>query len=85
MTKTRQAGDLRLIRGAMLLFLLLTCLRVWAPSLSVESPAQAQIPDSGLQRKQILEEVKESNRLLAEIRLLLEKGTLNVRVKGADN
>ena len=46
--------------------------------------ASAQIPDSGLQRKQTIDEIRRTNALLTEIRNLLKNDTLNVRVAGAD-
>ena len=75
----------RFWRGAIGLFLLLTCIRVWHGPEPILEPAQAQIPDSGLQRRRILEEAKRTNRLLSDIKRLLETGTLNVRIQRADN
>ena len=49
------------------------------------SQARAQIPNSGLQRKRILQEARRTNELLEEILKVLRKGTLNVRIRGADN
>jgi hypothetical protein len=48
-------------------------------------PARAQIPDAGAQRRGLLEETRKTNRLLAEIRQLLEHHTFNVKLQGADN
>ncbi|RME40920.1 MAG: hypothetical protein D6788_02350 [Planctomycetota bacterium] len=81
-TDVRDAGSW--VRRALVLFVLLTCLRVWLGPLPDPPQARAQIPDSGLQRKQILEEARRSNKLLAEIKDLLQNGTLNVRLAGAD-
>jgi hypothetical protein len=67
------------------LFVIATCLRVWIGPLPVLPAAYGQIPDAGLQRKQILEESIRTNQLLSEIRLLLAEKTLNVRIAGADN
>ena len=67
------------------IIVLLTCLRVWVGPVSMLDEAQAQIPDSALQRKLLLEEARQTNRLLTEIKQLLRKGTLNVRIQGADN
>lgn len=63
----------------------LTCLRVWTGPQPILPRAEAQIPDSAAQRKQILDEVRRTNDLLVQVKDLLEKGTLNVRVQGADN
>jgi len=41
--------------------------------------AAAQIPDSGLQRKELLDEVRRTNELLARILERLEKGPLLVK------
>lgn len=73
---------LRIVGG---LFLLATCARIWMGTLPVLQTAYGQIPDAGLQRKQILEEAVRTNQLLSEIRLLLAEKTLNVRIQGADN
>ena len=64
---------------------LLTCLRVWIGPLPTLETAQAQIPDSGLQRKLLLDEAQRTNQLLTEIRDLLAKPSLNARPHGADN
>lgn len=66
-------------------FVLLTCLRVWTGPLPILERAYGQLPDAGLQRKQILDEAKLTNQLLADIKQTLAKGTLHVRLEGADN
>lgn len=60
------------LRSGMLLGVLLvgTAMFVIGPQRLVE-PAMAQIPDSGLQRKQILAEARRANQLLGEIKQLL--------------
>ena len=75
----------RFLTRALVIFVLLTCLRVWLWPASVLPGAQAQIPDSGLQRKLLLEEVQQTNRLLGEVREILRSHTFNVRIEGADN
>jgi len=72
-------------RGILFALVAASCLRAWIGPVSIETTAQAQIPDSGLQRKQQLEEARLTNQLLSEIKVLLEKGTFNVRLQGADN
>ncbi len=67
------------------LLALLTCLRVWLGPMVLVEPAQAQIPDSGLQRKLLLDEARRTNRLLSDIKQILAVGALNVRIVGADN
>ncbi len=75
----------RLLQVGISLFVLLTCIRVWVGPVAILEPAQAQIPDSGMQRKLLLEEARRTNQLLAEIKQLLKTHTFNVRVQGADN
>ena len=80
-----QPRESRFFTRALAALVLLTCFRVWtwpAPMLPV---AQAQIPDSGLQRKLLLDEAKRTNQLLGEIRQILTSHIFNVRVEGADN
>ena len=78
----REPGPLTTI---LLVFVLLTCLRVWlAPAGAVE-PVQAQIPDAGAQRRQQVDEARLTNQLLSDIKRILESGTLHVRLEGADN
>lgn len=80
-----QPRNRRWLASAATLFVLLTCLRVWTGPAPLIEVARAQIPDSGLQRQLLLDETKRTNRLLTEIKQLLKEGTLNVRVRGADN
>lgn len=75
----------RWIHRTIVFVVLLTCLRVWLGPMAIVEPAYAQIPDPGMQRKQLLEETRKSNRLLTEIQQLLKTHTFNVRVQGADN
>ena len=84
MTRSEKTRKPSLGRWTLSAFVLLTCLRVWIGPTPVVQSAYAQIPDSGLQRKQTIEEIKRTNALLSEIRNLLKDGTLNVRVAGAD-
>jgi hypothetical protein len=65
--------------------ILLTALRVWTGPVPLIEPVNAQIPDSGLQQQQQLDETRRTNQLLQEIKKILETGTLNVRFPGADN
>lgn len=74
--------ELRTIVGA---FVLLSCLRAWLTPVPFLPQAEAQIPDAGLQRKQMLDAMERTNAMLADIRQELQNGTLNVRVVGADN
>jgi hypothetical protein len=65
--------------------ILITALRVWIGPVSLPTPAAAQIPDSGLQRKELVEAVRQTNRLLTDIKVILESRTLHVRLTSADN
>ncbi len=85
MVRQFQLQKRRLLKVGISLFVLLTCIRVWVGPVAILEPAQAQIPDSGLQRKLILDETRRTNQLLAEIKQLLKTHTFNVRVQGADN
>ena len=64
---------------------LATCLRVWTGPVALIDTAAAQIPDSAAQRIQLLEETRRTNELLTQIKQILERGPLNVRIAGADN
>ena len=50
----------------------------------VESQAMAQIPDSGLQRKEMLAEQQRTNSLLDAVLQYLRTQTLKVKVVGTD-
>ena len=70
---------------ALFLFLAATCLKVWTGGASFVTDARAQLPDPGLQRKEMVAEVRRTNELLTDILALLKSGKLHVRVEGADN
>jgi hypothetical protein len=84
MTRDYQGRGARLLRVAVGFFVLLTCLRVWTVPPRWAEPALAQIPDSGLQRKEMLDEARRTNELLSDIKRLLQEHTFNVTVVGAD-
>lgn len=79
----RQGG--RWLRVAISLMVLVTGIRVWIGPVAVLERVQAQIPDSGMQRKLILEEARMTTQLLRSIKELLENHTFNVKIEGADN
>lgn len=85
MPRRYQYQNSRWLYGVFGLFLLLTCIRVWVGPAAILEQAQAQVPDSGKQRRLLLEETRRTNQLLTEIRQLLEAHTFNVRIQGADN
>lgn len=80
--QTRKPGFVRL---ALVGLLIATSLRVWIGPLSWTATARAQIPDSGLQLKQLIDEARRNNALLGEIKQILVSRTFNVRIEGADN
>jgi hypothetical protein len=63
---------------------LVTCWKVWFGPGSAVQPALAQIPDSGMQRKRLLDETQETNDLLRELIRTLKTETLNVKISGTD-
>jgi len=73
------------LRSLIILFVLVTCIRVWLGPVPLLSSAEAQLPDSALQRVKLIEATQRTNELLAGIKHLLSDGTLNVRIDGADN
>ncbi len=85
MTSQNQRPKRTRLETVCMIFVILTCLRVWMGSNTTISSAQAQIPDSGMQRKLLLEEVKRSTEILQDIRRILSTQTLKVRIEGADN
>lgn len=85
MVSAYQHQGSRLLRTFWIGIVALTCLRVWLGPEQTAPAAMAQIPDSGLQRKHIVDELRQVNRTLQEIQQTLKTGTLKVRIEGADN
>jgi hypothetical protein len=56
----------------------------WLGAPSVVAPAQAQIPDAGGQRMEIISLLKGTNDKLDHLIGILDSGKLEVRVAGAD-
>jgi hypothetical protein len=56
----------------------------WLGAPSLVSPAQAQIPDAGGQRQEMIALIKGTNDKLDRLIGILESGKLEVRVAGAD-
>lgn len=83
--RSRTNGGMSPVRWVVGTLALLTFLRVWIGPFSLIQTAQAQIPDSGLQRKILIEEIKRTNQLLSEIKQVITSYTLNMPQKGADN
>lgn len=57
----------------------------WLGAPSVVSPAQAQIPDAGGQRLEIISHLKSMNEKMDRLIGIMESGKLEVRVAGADD
>lgn len=68
----------------LVLLVVFTCMRVWVGDLISLPTATAQVPDSGLQRKQLLDEAQRSNQLLSEIADILKNRALKVTPVAAD-
>ena len=85
MRHTSQHQKRGFLANAVLVFALATCLRVWIGPDRILPEARAQIPDAGMQRKLLVDEVRKTNRLLTEIKEILTSHTLNAPSKGADN
>ncbi len=75
----------RVIRAILVTVLVLTCGRVWLGESLATPVAEAQAFDPAAQRKAIADAIERSNELLTEIRDLLKKGVINVRVRSTDN
>lgn len=84
MSSTQTSSLYRWVRPVIGAAIALSCMKVWlAPDTS--NAVVAQIPDSGLQRKQLIDEQRRTNELLMDIKRTLEERTINVRVQSADN
>jgi hypothetical protein len=57
----------------------------WLGAPSIVSPAQAQIPDAGGQRLEIISELKSLNGRMDKLIGILESGKLEVKVSVADD
>lgn len=74
-------GIARLALGALIAA---TCVRVWVGPADVLPRAAAQIPDSGLQRKQMVDEIRQTNVLLEEIIHILKTQPIKVSLPSTD-
>jgi hypothetical protein len=72
------------LKRLLLAFVLASCVQVWVGPVAWTEPASAQtsakIPDSLSQRREMMEQTQQTNRMLSELLLLLESGTINVRL-----
>ena len=62
----------------------LIAIQLWCGSVSVLPSASAQIPDTGLQRKQLIDEQRRTNELLEQILDTLQSRTIKVYVAASD-
>jgi len=85
MQRTERRPMDRWLRVPIGLLILVTCLRVWVGPMPVLPEAKGQLANPASQRQLVLEEARRSNRLLEDIKKLLQDHTFNVRVAGADN
>ena len=75
----------RVLRVAFGALLIATCLRVWLGPVTELPRAQAQIPDAGSQRRELLREVQRTNTLLGQMLKTLQTQTFKVQMQGTDN
>jgi hypothetical protein len=85
MQRTERNPFDRWLRLPVGLLVLATCLRVWLGPAPILPEARGQLPDTAMQRKLLLEEARQTNRLLEDVKKMLKDHTFNVRVAGADN
>ena len=76
----RSGSGFSWVRAGVIVLCAATVLRVWLSAAAWESSASAQIPDSGMQRKLLIDELRRTNALLTEIRdAIVVKGTVSER------
>jgi len=75
---------MRLDLAIVAVLLALIAIPIWSGSVSVLPTAVAQIPDTGLQRKQLIDEQRRSNELLEQILETLQSRTIKVYVATSD-
>lgn len=71
----------RVILTALTVLASVLVVELWGRQPSALPPAAAQVPDSGLQRRQQLDEMKRTNELLATILDRLENRTFKVTIQ----
>ncbi len=75
----------RVILTVLTVFCGVIAVELWERQPTALPAAEAQVPDTALQRKQLIEEARHTNDLLERIATRLEKGTIKVRMQaGAD-
>ena len=84
MNDSTNARWLRIWLSAITLLLAIIAIELSAVMGPIESRAWAQIPDSGLQRKQMVDAQERSNSILEGILQHLRSQTIKVKVVGTD-
>lgn len=74
----------KVLRAALIVFVLLTCIRVWVGPIDVVPTAKAQIPDAAAQRIEMSRQQQRTNELLEQILDTLRNSTLKVQMEGTD-
>lgn len=80
-TKTTASRALRFLLASVLA---LTVMKVWISPAPLIDAAQAQIPDAGTQRRELVDEVRRTNALLQQLADTIQTQTFKVRVEGLD-
>ncbi len=73
-----------LFRSIITIILVLTCLKVWLGPADIIQPAVAQIPNSGQQRYDMIDELKRVNKQLSELIAVMKTHTIKVQMAGGD-
>ncbi len=79
-TRTGIRLDLAIVAA----LLALIAIPIWSGTVSILPSAVAQIPDTGLQRKQLIDEQRRTNELLEQILDTLQSRTIKVYVATSD-
>lgn len=74
----------RLLLTAITVLLTVIAVELWAERPPLIGDAQAQIPDSGLQRNLLIDEAQRTNKLLAEILAHLQNKPIKVKSVDTD-
>lgn len=74
----------RFLRAVLIVVLVLTTARVWLGPVTWTQTAQAQIPNAGEQRLELIQEIQRTNRLLEQVLVTLRTQTFKVEIPGTD-
>lgn len=69
---------------ALAVLLSVVAVELWVAMPGAPPAAQAQIPDTGLQRQNLVQETQKTNELLQKIYDQLKSGTVKVKMETAD-